>query len=282
MLNPLAIRRQQFTRSFRGYDTDEVEGFLKQIADQWEQLAEEKRLAEERVREIEGKLKHYERVELALQEALEASRESAQRAQAAAEQKARLIVEEAELRAQRILQDAEQERYGVRQDLARLTGRQNEVAARLRAFLMSELEILAQFQGDDPVGFIRLVSSSEPEGRVPAQLARRPEPEDAEVAEAAASAEASSAEASSAEASSAGAAATGAAATGAAATGAASEDAPAAGDASARMPSGAPSAMPPETFDLRSLVTGAQDEPDRVAASEEERERIRRILDDLD
>lgn len=247
MLNPLAIRRQQFTRGFRGYDTDEVDGFLKQIADQWEQLAEEKRIAEERVREIESKLKHYERVELALQEALESSRESAQRAHAAAEQKARLIVEEAELRAQRILQDAEQERYGVRQDLARLTSRQNEVAARLRAFLMSELEILAQFQGDDPVGFIRLVSSGDAEGRAaPAQLPERPEPEDAEVSEA-----------------------TDEAAPGQAAP---EEHVPAASDADAS----------PDAFDLRALVTGAQDEADSVAASEEERERIRRILDDLD
>jgi cell division initiation protein len=74
-----------------------------------------------------------------------------------AEQRAKMIVEEAELKALRVVNDAEQERYHLRQDFVKLTHRQNEVAARLRGFLMSELEILAQFQGDDPVGFIKLV-----------------------------------------------------------------------------------------------------------------------------
>lgn len=156
-LTPLDLRKQQFGKAFRGYDSDEVRSFLDLVARQWEELQDEVRLADERVGAMEHKLKHYERVEMALQEALEAARESAKRAEAAADQRAKLIVEEAELKAMRVVSDAEQERYHLRQDFVKLTHRQNEVAARLRGFLMSELEILAQFQGDDPVGFIKLV-----------------------------------------------------------------------------------------------------------------------------
>ncbi len=156
-LTPLDLRKQQFGKTFRGYDTDEVRSFLDLVARQWEEVQDESRLADERVRAAEHKLKHYERVEIALQEALEAARESAKRAEATADERAKLIVEEAELRAMRVVSDAEQERYHLRQDFVKLSHRQNEVAARLRGFLMSELEILAQFQGDDPVGFIKLV-----------------------------------------------------------------------------------------------------------------------------
>jgi cell division initiation protein len=156
-LTPLDLRKQQFGKAFRGYDADEVRSFLDLVARQWEEVQDEVRLAGERVTAMEHKLKHYERVEMALQEALEAARESARRAEAVAEQRAKMIVEEAELKAMRVVSDAEQERYHLRQDFVKLTHRQNEVAARLRGFLMSELEILAQFQGDDPVGFIRLV-----------------------------------------------------------------------------------------------------------------------------
>ena len=159
-LSPLDIKRQQFGKAFRGYEPDEVDAFVKQVASQWESVLDELRLATERNRELEQKLKHYERVELALQEALETARETARRSEEAAERKAKIIIEQAELKADRTLQDVEQERFGLRRDIAKLTGRQNEVAARLRAFLMSELEILAQFQGDDPVGFIRLESAS--------------------------------------------------------------------------------------------------------------------------
>ncbi|MDX1418752.1 MAG: DivIVA domain-containing protein [Rubricoccaceae bacterium] len=160
-LTPLDLRKQQFKKTFRGYDPDEVRGFIEKLALDWEEALEEKRRAEERVTQYEDKLRHYEKVELALQEALETARETGRRAEDAAHQRAKLIVEEAELRAQRIVQDAEQERYNMRQDLVKLTSRQNEIAARLRAFLMSEMEVLAQFQGDDPIGFIKLVSASE-------------------------------------------------------------------------------------------------------------------------
>ena len=155
-LTPLDVRRKEFDKAFRGYDPTEVDLFLKQVADRLEEVQEEARRTEEKTREAEAKLVHYEKVELALQEALESARESARRQEASAEEKARLIVQEAELRAEKIIHDAERERYGLRQDVSKLTARQAEIAARLRGFLFSELEVLAQFQGDDPVGFIKL------------------------------------------------------------------------------------------------------------------------------
>ena len=172
-LSPLDIRRQQFTKVFRGYDPTEVDAFLKQVSDQVESSQEEVRRAEERVRDAEAKLVHYEKVELALQEALESARETARRAEASAEERARLIIEDAELKAQRIVHDAEQSRYGLRQDVANLSARQAEVAARLRGFLLSELEILAQFQGDDPVGFIKLQPAGGQGGTLPPAPAPR-------------------------------------------------------------------------------------------------------------
>ncbi len=161
-LTPLDVRRKEFDKAFRGYDPTEVDLFLKQVADRLDEVMEEARRADERTREVEAKLVHYEKVELALQEALESARETARRSEASAEEKARLIVQEAELRAEKILHDAERERHGLRQDLVRLNSRQAEVAARLRGFLLSELEVLAQFQGDDPVGFLKLQPAGSP------------------------------------------------------------------------------------------------------------------------
>ena len=68
-LTPLDLRKQQFKKVFRGYDPDEVRGFVEKLAQDWEEVLEEKRRAEERVDQIEDKLRHYEKVELALQEA---------------------------------------------------------------------------------------------------------------------------------------------------------------------------------------------------------------------
>ncbi len=170
-LTPLDVRRKEFDKAFRGYDPTEVDLFLKQVAQRLEELQEDARRAEERSRDSESKLVHYEKVELALQEALESARETARSTAASAGEKARMIVQEAELRAETILRDAERERHGLRQDIVRLSSRQAEAAARLRGFLLSELEVLAQFQGDDPVGFLKLQPAG-PAGMFPPSPAR--------------------------------------------------------------------------------------------------------------
>ena len=316
-LNPLDIRRQQFARkTFGGYDVDEVDGFLKQLADQWETALDEVRVATDRTQEAETKLRHYERVEMALQEALETTRETGRRAEAVAEQKARLVLDEAELRARQIVQDAERDRHGLRQDLVKLTARQTEIGARLRGFLLSELEILAQFQGDDPIGFIKLqpasgggpprveVHAADPP-REPARLAEpapepvapppAPPPTPAPPAEPTAEAipppapEAPSAPSAFSDVPSpfAQALATPPGPPPAAAMpppvlaeAPVAEAPPASAPGWFTDPPGdTPSDPPAPAWDLRSLVAGPDD---NVAGSEAERERIRRILDDLD
>ncbi|MEM6784335.1 MAG: DivIVA domain-containing protein [Bacteroidota bacterium] len=153
MLDPLQIRKKEFTTAFRGISEDEVRHFLNEVSRQWMELQNENRRLQTRVDELDGKLEHYVRIEEALQEAVHSARENARRTQETAEQRAKLITEEAEMRAQQLVQDAEHERYLAKQDLAKLNNRLSEVTARLRAFHMSELEILASFTGEEPTGY---------------------------------------------------------------------------------------------------------------------------------
>jgi cell division initiation protein len=162
-LTPLDIRKHEFPRRFRGYDPEEVRPFLEMVSQQWDELNEELRHAKDRIREAEIKLEHYEKVEEALQEALQSARLNARRTEANAEERARLVVEEAELRSEQIMRDAEQERFRLRQDVSKLSHRHAEVTARLRHFLMSELEILAQHEEERPIGFMKLIPSREAE-----------------------------------------------------------------------------------------------------------------------
>lgn len=160
-LSPLDIRKQDFTRRLRGYDPEEVQAFLHTLSAQWDSVLEDTRRQEERVRDLENKLRHYERVEEALQEALQTARESARQAMQAAEQKAQQIRHVAENDAERIKRDAEQERMRMRQETQAIHGRRKEIVARLRAFLISEMEMLAHFEGEDPIGFIKLMPSEQ-------------------------------------------------------------------------------------------------------------------------
>ncbi len=160
-LSPLDIKKQEFAHGFRGYDTDEVDAFLDLLTQQWQQQQETERRLGDRVRELEAKLDHYEKVEEALQEALQTARESSHRVINNAEEKARLIIEDAEQRADRITKNAADDRHHLKRETAKIGNRRSEIVTRLRAFLMSELELLARYDGDDPIGFIKLLPAEE-------------------------------------------------------------------------------------------------------------------------
>lgn len=182
-LTPLDIRKQEFSRRVRGVDEEEVKAFLQMVASQWEEISDEQRRLDDKVRDLEGKLEHYKQVEEALQEALRTARENAKDALDTARQKAQVIIQEAEANATHIKRDADDERRKMRRQIARLSHRRDEIVSRLRAFLMSEMEMLARFEGNDAAGFMRLMPALEPaQEDAPARLGAHldetaPEPE---------------------------------------------------------------------------------------------------------
>ncbi len=155
-LSPLDIRTQSFTRRMRGFDTDEVGAFLSILAEHYDDLQREVRHSASRIADLEAKLVHYERIEDALQEALRTARESQRSALDTAAQQAEQIRTEARLEARGVVQEAEHDRNRLRQEAQAIGARRKEIVARLRAFLMSEMEMLAHFEGEDPIGFIQL------------------------------------------------------------------------------------------------------------------------------
>ena len=76
--------------------------------------------------------------------------------------------EEIERRARDQMRQSEQERTGVVLEIARLNDRRDHIQARLRSFLLSEMEMLARFEESDPVGFLKILPAGTP-AKDPAQ-----------------------------------------------------------------------------------------------------------------
>ncbi|MCH8961548.1 MAG: DivIVA domain-containing protein [Bacteroidetes bacterium] len=148
-LSPLDIKKQEFTRTLRGYDQEEVQAFLDMLAGQWEESLAEQRRTEDRVRELKAKMEHYEKVEEALQEALQTARESSKQTLENARQEAVLLVKKAVGESEDLTRDALRQRDQLMQEVQGLIGRRDEIVARLRAFLMSEAELLTRFEERD-------------------------------------------------------------------------------------------------------------------------------------
>ncbi len=157
-LTPLDIKKQEFTRTFRGVDPQEVHSFLQMLSDQWSSLLDENGRLEQKVRDLDGKLEHYRKIEEALQEALETARDNSHKTIENAQREAQIILREARNEAEEIRKKGTQDLKRLKHDISKISGRRDEVVARLRAFLMSEMELLARFEGQDHVGsgYVRL------------------------------------------------------------------------------------------------------------------------------
>jgi len=152
-LTALEIKQQEFDKSFRGYDKAEVQAFLNLVSNEWEHLVTKNRELEDRIDELEEKLKHYERVEEALHETLQTAKESAEQKLTGARKDARNKIEKAEMEAESIIREATQQRQQVRQSIIRLLDRRKEIIGGIRSYLEMAQESLEQFSKDEAALF---------------------------------------------------------------------------------------------------------------------------------
>jgi len=148
-LTALEIKQQTFEKSLRGYDKAEVQAFLNLMSNEWEHLVSKNRELEQRIEELEEKLKHYERVEEALHETLQTAKESAEHKLSGARKDARNKIEKAEMEAESIVREAIQQRQQIRQSILRLLDRRKEIIGGIRSYLELAQESLDQFAKDE-------------------------------------------------------------------------------------------------------------------------------------
>ena len=167
-LTPLDIRKQEFSRKFRGYDPEEVRSFLQMVATQWGEIRDEHQGLDSKLGELRAKLEHYEKVEEALEEALRITRESSEETMRNAEEKAKATVEKAEIEAREIEDHARKTVNEIRRQASGLNDYRLELIARLRALLMSETELLARYEEHASVVLNKLYAVSEGEAKTQA------------------------------------------------------------------------------------------------------------------
>ena len=128
-LTPLDIHHKEFRRSIRGYNEEDVDVFLDQVAEEFERLFKDNTELKERVENMSAKVKQYEGVEQTLQKALFTGQQAADQVKENAEKESELIVGDAEKKARDIIQDVRNEKAVVVAELRRL----REVEDRFRA-----------------------------------------------------------------------------------------------------------------------------------------------------
>jgi cell division initiation protein len=141
-LTPLDIQQQQFTMRFRGFDVREVDLFLEQMANTFEQLQRDNETLKEEIlrlrRESHGLKKReetFKRAMLHSQKVLENMKENA-------EKQAELIVAEAEIKADKIIHRAQSRLNRLQEDITELRRQRVQIEVEINAVIEAHAKLL--------------------------------------------------------------------------------------------------------------------------------------------
>lgn len=150
--SPLSIKQQEFSKSMRGYETEEVHAFLEKLADEFDNLYKENEKLKHELDELTTKLKEFNRIEKNLQETLLKAHDSSSRTMESTKKQANLMVKEAELKASQMLEKARQQANEIRDAVIRLRDEKDFLIARLKSIVNTQsnlLEIKVAYAGEE-------------------------------------------------------------------------------------------------------------------------------------
>lgn len=107
MFTPREIRDTEFERVSRGYKVEDVDGFLSRLAEQIEQLANEKNESNKKLQLLAEKVEQYRKDEDALRNALINAEKMKDTIIAEATQQQEIVLRDAQQKAEKIIADAE-------------------------------------------------------------------------------------------------------------------------------------------------------------------------------
>src|SRR2546423_8733765 len=146
-LTPLDIRKQEFRKTLRGYDTLGVEDFRMRVADALERAIRERQILEERVSALTEQLRVFREREKAMNEALVAAQQLRQDTRASAEREGQVIVREAEAAAKRLLDEARVAERAVQSNTAETERQYQQYMGGFRALLERQIAELRALDG---------------------------------------------------------------------------------------------------------------------------------------
>src|SRR5213083_3556370 len=146
-LTPLDVRKQEFRKTLRGYDTLGVDDFRARVADALERAIRERQVLEERVSALTEQLRVFREREKAMNEALVAAQQLRQDTRAAAEREGQVIVREAVAEAKRLLDEARSAQNVVQVKMAETERQFQQYMGGFRALLERQLAELRALDG---------------------------------------------------------------------------------------------------------------------------------------
>ena len=148
-ITPLEIKQQQFDKSLRGFDVAEVQQFLALVSNEYENLITRNKELEDQIEKLSDRVKHYERVEEALHETLQTTKESVAQKMDNARLEAKNAVDKAYIEAEMIVKEAHHEKARIRQSILRLLDKREEIIVGITSYLETASSSVKKFKDNE-------------------------------------------------------------------------------------------------------------------------------------
>lgn len=139
---PIDIAHKNFNRKVMGLDPDEVAAFLRDIADQMEELVRERNALKESVRQKEIQLMEYKERDETLKATLSTATKMCEQIRHDAEREAQLIINDASQKAEMVMREGRDQLKRMYQEIADVKKLRMQFEVNLRAICQSHMQMI--------------------------------------------------------------------------------------------------------------------------------------------
>ena len=139
---PIDIAHKTFARKVMGVDADEVNDFMRDVADQMEEIIRERNSLKESLRQKDMALVEYKERDEVLKVTIQTASKMSDGIRADAEREAKLIIGDAQQKSDMILKDSRDQLKRVYQEIADLKRLRMQFEVNLRTICQSHISII--------------------------------------------------------------------------------------------------------------------------------------------
>ena len=147
-ITPLDVRKQEFRKAVRGFDSDEVRAFLGTLADEYEAVLVDNKVLRERLTEQEEKLTEYQAMEKTLRDTLMTAERVMQETKDNATREGELVIQEAQLKAKSILEECRTRTEELRREMVSLRQEKETYLARFKTLAEAQIKFIDTHKDD--------------------------------------------------------------------------------------------------------------------------------------
>ena len=147
-LSPMDMKNKEFKKAIRGYSIDEVDEFIIEISENYEEVYKENSRLKESLGRVTEKLEHYEQLEATIQNTLLLAQNAADQAKESSEKQAELILGNANEAAQKILDKAHSDVVLINDEYEKVKAEFIKFRAKFRGFINTQLQTFDELEKD--------------------------------------------------------------------------------------------------------------------------------------